>query len=85
MKRATKMASQWSPREEELMELALEEAQCAYDGDEVPVGCVIVHNDMVIALGRNKTNEVQPASLLWSQVRQWPAKPAVAELTLCFA
>ncbi|EFA76273.1 adenosine deaminase [Heterostelium album PN500] len=38
------------------MKLALNEAKKALDEGEVPVGCVIVHNDIVIAAGSNKTN-----------------------------
>ncbi|GAM23009.1 hypothetical protein SAMD00019534_061840 [Acytostelium subglobosum LB1] len=38
------------------MKLALNEAKKALDEGEVPVGCVIVHNDVVIAQGSNKTN-----------------------------
>ena len=38
---------------EKYMKLALKEAQKAYDKDEVPIGAVIVKNDIVIARGHN--------------------------------
>jgi tRNA(adenine34) deaminase len=37
------------------MKQALAEAQKAYDRDEVPVGCVVVCNDRIIARGHNLT------------------------------
>jgi tRNA-specific adenosine deaminase 2 len=40
----------------EFMILALEEARKAITENEVPVGCVIVHNGKVIAKGFNQTN-----------------------------
>ena len=36
------------------MEIALKEAKKAYREDEVPVGCVIVKNDVVLAKAHNK-------------------------------
>jgi tRNA(adenine34) deaminase len=39
--------------EEFFMQKALEEAQKAYDKDEVPVGAVIVRNGEIIAVGHN--------------------------------
>ncbi len=41
-------------KDEYFMSLALKEAKKAYDIDEVPVGCVIVLNDKVIARAYNK-------------------------------
>lgn len=38
----------------EYMTLAIQQAKLALDGDDVPVGCVIVKNDEVIALGYNE-------------------------------
>ncbi len=38
-------------KHEYYMEFALEEAQRAFDMGEFPVGCVIVHNDRIIAKG----------------------------------
>ena len=40
--------------DEQYMQLALAEAQKAFDAGEVPVGAVIVMNDKVIALGHNQ-------------------------------
>ena len=41
---------------EKYMEQALKEAKKAYDINEVPIGCVIVHNDKIIARGYNRRN-----------------------------
>ncbi len=38
------------------MRLALKEAVKALDADEVPIGCVIVENDQIIAKGYNQTH-----------------------------
>ncbi len=38
------------------MSQALKEAQKAFDIDEVPIGCVIVHKDEIIATGFNMRN-----------------------------
>ncbi len=35
------------------MDMALEQAQIAYNSNEVPIGCVIVYNDRVIGKGAN--------------------------------
>lgn len=42
----------------EWMKEALKLAQEAFDIGEVPVGCVFVKNDQIIASGRNRTNEL---------------------------
>lgn len=39
---------------EEFMKLALKQAEIAYKEDEVPIGCVIVFNNEVIAKAHNK-------------------------------
>ncbi|KAI3926189.1 hypothetical protein MKW98_028325 [Papaver atlanticum] len=44
------------------MELAIEQAKLALKSLEVPVGCVIVEDENVIALGRNRTNETRNAT-----------------------
>lgn len=44
------------------MSLAIKEAMKAYDQDEVPIGCVIVHNNMVIAKGYNQTQTLKDAT-----------------------
>ena len=38
------------------MDLAIKEAKKAYNDDEVPVGCVITRNGVVIAKSHNETN-----------------------------
>ena len=44
--------------DEHYMKLALQEAQKAYDAEEVPVGAVIVQNDRVIARGFNQVERL---------------------------
>ncbi|KAI7740167.1 hypothetical protein M8C21_020599 [Ambrosia artemisiifolia] len=44
------------------MKLALEQAKIAFDGLEVPVGCVIVMDGKVISCGRNRTNKTRNAT-----------------------
>ena len=41
---------------EKYMEQALKEAKRAYDINEVPIGCVIVQDDKIIARGYNRRN-----------------------------
>ena len=48
-------------RDEQFMQLALAEAQKAAQNGEVPVGCVIVHRDQVIAVGRNRREKGKSA------------------------
>ena len=43
-------------QDEKYMKAALKEAKKAYKLDEVPIGCVIVQNDKIIARGYNKRN-----------------------------
>ncbi len=44
------------------MRAALREAQASLDRDEVPVGCVIVHDGIVIGRGHNQTEALQDAT-----------------------
>ena len=50
------------------MDIAFEEAKKSYDMDEIPVGCVIVKNDQIIAIAHNhkecKKNAIMNAELL---------------------
>ena len=41
--------------DERYMRKALEEARCAFDADEIPVGAVVVCGDQIIARGHNLT------------------------------
>lgn len=43
-------------KDEKYMKLALAQAKKAYVREETPIGCVIVHQDKVIARGYNKRN-----------------------------
>lgn len=43
-------------KDEKYMKMALVQAQKAYAREETPIGCVIVHEDKVIARGYNKRN-----------------------------
>lgn len=45
-------------RDEHFMRLALKEAQKAYEEDEIPVGALIVSNDIIIAKGYNQTERM---------------------------
>ena len=42
--------------DERYMKMALKQAKKAYELDEVPIGCVIVYEDKVIARGYNRRN-----------------------------
>lgn len=43
-------------QDEKYMKAALREAKKAYKLDEVPIGCIIVQNDKIIARGYNRRN-----------------------------
>jgi len=43
-------------QDEKYMKAAIREAKKAYALDEVPIGCVIVQNDKIIARGYNRRN-----------------------------
>ena len=42
--------------DEKFMKAAITQARKAYTIDEVPIGCVIVQNDKIIARGYNRRN-----------------------------
>jgi tRNA(adenine34) deaminase len=44
------------------MRQALAEAEKAFALDEVPIGCVIVHNERIIAKGHNLTEQLKDAT-----------------------
>ena len=44
------------------MRAALREAEKAYDLNEVPIGCVIVRDDKIIARGHNLTEQLKDAT-----------------------
>jgi tRNA(adenine34) deaminase len=44
------------------MRAALHEAEAAAENDEVPVGCVIVHDGTIVGRGRNQTEALQDAT-----------------------
>ena len=48
--------------DEQGMRAALGEAEAAADQDEVPVGCVIVHDGTIVGRGRNQTETLQDAT-----------------------
>jgi len=48
--------------DEQGMRAALREAEAAADQDEVPVGCVIVHDGTIVGRGRNQTETLQDAT-----------------------
>jgi tRNA(adenine34) deaminase len=41
------------------MRIALEEAEVALQEDEIPVGALIVHNDVIVARGHNRMRSLQ--------------------------
>jgi tRNA(adenine34) deaminase len=47
---------------ERWMTHALREAEKAFDADEVPIGCVIVHKDTIIGKGHNLTERLRDAT-----------------------
>src|SRR5918992_1541950 len=46
--------SRFFPRDEWFMRLALREAERALEHDDVPIGCVVVHDGEVVGAGRNE-------------------------------
>jgi tRNA(adenine34) deaminase len=48
------VTSHFFPRDEYFMRLALREAERAMEHDDVPIGCVLVHDGEVLATGRNE-------------------------------
>jgi tRNA(adenine34) deaminase len=44
------------------MKLALAEAEKAFEQDEVPIGCIIVRDEKVIAKGHNLTEQLKDAT-----------------------
>lgn len=44
------------------MDMAIEEAKKAFEEDEVPVGCVIVKNNQVLALTHNRKEQMNSAT-----------------------
>jgi tRNA(adenine34) deaminase len=48
------MSSQFLPRDEYFMRLALKEANRALEHDDIPVGALVVHNGEVIGSGHNE-------------------------------
>jgi len=45
----------WSSNDERFMKMAMQEAQNAFDQDEIPVGAILVVRDQVIAKAHNQT------------------------------
>ena len=48
--------------DEQWMRAALREARAAAEADEVPVGCVIVHDGVIIGRGRNQVENLADAT-----------------------
>ncbi|WP_407482421.1 nucleoside deaminase [Elizabethkingia meningoseptica] len=44
--------------DEYFMKMAFQEAQTAFEKDEVPVGCIVVYNDRIIARAHNLTEQL---------------------------
>lgn len=54
-------------KHEKYMRIALEEARKAYDENEVPIGAVIVKDDVIIARAHN-TREQEQSSLAHAEI-----------------
>ncbi|GJQ81400.1 hypothetical protein Trydic_g18265 [Trypoxylus dichotomus] len=54
--------SSFSESEKKFMEIAFQNAQDALKNQEVPVGCIFVYNNEIIAQGRNTVNETHNAT-----------------------
>jgi len=50
------------PSDLAFMDIAMELAHEAFEASEIPVGCVLVRNNEVIAVGRNRTNQLRNAT-----------------------
>lgn len=61
-------------QDEKYMKQAIKQAKKAYALDEVPIGCVIVAGDKIIARGYNRRNTDKIHSLMLSSLPS--AKPA---------
>lgn len=44
--------------DEYFMKMAFQEAETAFEKDEVPVGCIVVYNDRIIAKAHNLTEQL---------------------------
>ncbi|MCL1676010.1 nucleoside deaminase [Elizabethkingia meningoseptica] len=44
--------------DEYFMKMAFQEAETAFEKDEVPVGCIVVYNDRIIARAHNLTEQL---------------------------
>ena len=73
------------------MKRALKQAQKAYDIEEVPIGCVIVHNDIIIAQAYNKRNikknalahaEIIAINKACKKIGDWRLEECVMYITL---
>ncbi len=53
------MATNHSTEDLRYMQIALAEAQKAYDMGEIPVGCIIVANNQIVGRGHNLTETLQ--------------------------
>jgi tRNA(adenine34) deaminase len=52
----------FSQTHEYWMRLALREAERAFEADEVPIGCVIVRDGMIIGRGHNQTEQLNDST-----------------------
>ena len=77
-------------QEEKYMKAAIKQAKKAYALDEVPIGCVIVQNDKIIARGYNRRNtdkntlahaEISAIKKASRKTGDWPEKKTEGEST----
>ena len=78
-------------QDEKYMRAALREAKKAYKLDEVPIGCVIVQNDKIIARGYNRRNtdkntlahaEISAIKKASKKTRDWRLEDCTMYVTL---
>jgi hypothetical protein len=63
------------------MKKALQEAEMAFDKGEIPVGAIVVVNNVVIARSHNLT-ELLNVSLLMLKCRQLPLRQIILEVNI---
>ena len=72
------------------MQAAIREAQLAEENGDVPIGCVIVHDGIIIAKGRNQREQLTDPTahaemIAITQAAEHLAKLAIARLhNLCY-
>ena len=58
----SRLSSNFSSEDEKFMRMALRQAQIAFDMKEIPIGCVIVKDGVVIGKGYNQVEQLKDAT-----------------------